>query len=115
VPKYSNIDTLSIWIGVISVSMGTNKRMALEWTQAVAAEIRAERAALHMTQIDVYTKAKMSRSTYLRIEAETRVPDVEDLAKIASAYELHLSTLIERVEARIEQMNESAKQKKKKS
>lgn len=81
--------------------MGTNSRQVGAWSDALAAQIRAERAASGMTQAELIARAGMSRSTYLRIEAGTRVPDVTDLARIAFALGLPLSTLIRRAEDRL--------------
>ena len=91
--------------------MGENKRELGAMSQAVAAQLRAERAAAGMTQAEVYTKAGMKRSTYLRIEAGTRVADVMDLAKLTQAFGVKIPTLMERAESRIEKKQSNAKRK----
>lgn len=81
--------------------MGTNGREIEVWSVAASAQIRAERAASGMTQVEVYTQANLSRSTYLRIEKGKHVPDLGELAKIAAVYGLRVPILIERIEARV--------------
>ena len=85
--------------------MGTNNREVKEWSLAVAAQVRAERAASGMTQAEVYASAEMTRSTYLRIESGARVPDIEDLAMIAPVFGLTIQTLLERAESRLNPSN----------
>lgn len=88
---------------VILSTMGTTgtARERSDWSDAVAAQIRAERAAAGKTQAQVYETAGISRSAYLRIEKGTRVVDVSQLARICAVLNLGLSTFFERVEDRL--------------
>jgi len=81
--------------------MGTNSRKRSGWSQTVAAQIRAERAASGLTQIEVYTRAGIPRSTYLRIERGTHVADTTELAKIADVLDVCMSEFFRRVENRM--------------
>jgi len=80
--------------------MGTNSREQSAWSQTVAAQIRAERAASGLPQVEVYTRAGISRSTYLRIEAGKHVVDTSELAKITRALDITMSEFFQRVENR---------------
>lgn len=80
--------------------MGT-KRASDEWSSAIAAQIRAERAALGVTQVELLTRANLPKSTYIRIETGERAPDVTQVAKIAGALGMSVSTLIQRAEERV--------------
>lgn len=80
--------------------MGTNAKEPNEWSRAVAAQVRAERAAAGLTQAEVIDRAGMARSTYLRIESGERVADVVQLDQIARALGIRLVVLIERAQER---------------
>lgn len=82
------------------MGMGDNARERSPWSDAVAAQIRAERAAAEQTQEQVYTAAGIARSTYIRLEKGTRVAGVTQLARICGALGMPLLTFMERVEAR---------------
>lgn len=69
-------------------------------TQAVADQIRAERAAARLTQREVWTRAGLTRSTYLRIEDAERDINTAQLAALAPVFGLTLTQLVERAETR---------------
>lgn len=79
--------------------MGTNAREAGgPLNQALANEIRAERARQRLTQAQVIKKSGLPRSTYVRLEAGDRVIDVQQLDKIARAFGIPMNELVERAE-----------------
>lgn len=79
-----------------------NARERSPHSQAIADQIKAERARRGLTQREVYDAIDMARMTYIRIENGARVADVTQLAKIASVFEMPLALLIQRAEAEIE-------------
>lgn len=80
--------------------VGTNAREPDDWSRAVSAQIRAERAAKDWDQPEMYHQAKMKRSTYIRTETGQRVADVSDVWSIALAVGISASALIARAEDR---------------
>ena len=80
--------------------MGTNGREQSGESRTVAAQIRAERAASDLTQLEVYTRAGIRRSTYLRIEAGSHVADTTEVARITRALGITMSEFFRRVENR---------------
>lgn len=80
--------------------MATNKRELSPWSQAVAAQIRAERAAANLTQAEMIDLTGLSRSTYIRLEKGEHVSDVSQLARICGALRMPLSEFLMRVERR---------------
>ena len=74
------------------------------WTAAIAAVLRAERAARGMTQREVYDAAGVSRSTYLRLEDGTRVADALQIIRICSVYRMPVSRFWHLVEGRFAEM-----------
>lgn len=83
------------------VSMGSNSRDRNLWSTTVAAQLRAERAAAHLTQAQVIEGSGLGRSTYLRLESGERVADTAQLAAILSVIGLPMSEFMRRVEDRI--------------
>lgn len=83
------------------MSTHDNARERSDWSEAVAAQIRAERAAAGLTQAQVYEPAGLPRSTYLRIEKGTRVADTTQLARILGVLGLRMSVFFARVEDRL--------------
>lgn len=81
----------------------TNARERSAWSDAIADEIRAERARAHLTQKDVFEAAGIPRATYLRIETGQRVADTTQLARICLALGLKVSTLTARAEDAMDQ------------
>ena len=61
--------------------MGAQRPNAV--SRALAAEIKAERAAIGLTREQVYTAGDMSRSTYARIEKGSLAVDAVQLSAIA--------------------------------
>ena len=80
--------------------MGQNTELD-GWTTAVAAVIRAERAARGMTQRQVYEAAGISRSAYLRLEDGSRVADTLQLARLCGVYRMPLSRFFHLAEDRL--------------
>lgn len=72
------------------------------WRNAIAAQIRAERAASGMTQREVIAASGIPKSTYLRLESGERRADADQLALIAAAMGVRLSTFFQRAEERLE-------------
>lgn len=79
--------------------MGTNREVN-EWSLAVAAQIRAERASARLTQAEMVKRSGLSRSTYVRIESGNRPADVSQLGRIASALGVTSSRLLALAEQR---------------
>jgi DNA-binding XRE family transcriptional regulator len=79
---------------------GMDNRERSPWSESVAAQIRAERAAASLTQDELVALSGIPRSTYIRLERGQRVADVSQLARICGALELPLSEFWQRVEAR---------------
>jgi len=80
--------------------MGTRRALD-EWSNAIAAQIRAERAAAGITQVELFSRANLPKSTYIRIETGKRAPDMTQVAKIAHALGIPVSVLIQRAEGRV--------------
>ena len=81
--------------------MEGNNRNRGAWTLAVAAQIRAERAAAGMTQQQVMDRSGLPKSTYLRMESGERVADVGQLAAFCAAVGIPVSALMQRAEDRL--------------
>ena len=75
---------------------------AARWSEAVAETIRAERAAARMTQAELARRSGLSRVTYIRYETGERIPNVAQVAQIASGLGMRLSSFLAQVEARVE-------------
>lgn len=86
----------------------TNARNRGHITSAVAAQIRAERAAAGLTQRQVMDRSGLPKSTYLRMESGERVADVGQLAAFCSAVGVPLSVLLARAEDRLERAEREA-------
>lgn len=78
-----------------------NARQPSETSRAIAAQIRAERAAANMTKDDVLKAAGISRTTYYLLESGDRTLDVTQLANICKAIGISMSDLLERATARM--------------
>lgn len=70
------------------------------WRDAVSAALRAERGARRWTQQDLYTRANMPRSTYVRLELATRSIDMDQVSDLAAALGMSASDFVRLVEAR---------------
>ena len=69
---------------------------------AVAAQIRAERAARGWTQAQVEQASGLPHSTYVRIESGSRVVNVSQLHRLARTFGIRPSVLIQRAYDRID-------------
>ncbi|MFJ2297360.1 helix-turn-helix domain-containing protein [Oerskovia paurometabola] len=79
--------------------MGTNSRIAGPWTEAIAAEIRAERARQKLSQVALAEASGVPRSTLVKLEAGSRPIDMEQLRLIADALGISQWELVQRAEA----------------
>lgn len=75
-----------------------NTRERSVWSDAVATQLRRERAGAGLTQKDVIELSGIPRSTYIRLEKGTRVADTTQLAHLCAVYKLTLSQFFQRVE-----------------
>lgn len=82
------------------LSFVDNSRERSPWSQAVAEQIRAERAVADLTQEQLAERAGIARSTYIRLETGKRVADATQLARICGALGIPQSVFWQRVEAR---------------
>lgn len=82
------------------VRMADNARERSPWSDAVAAEVRAERARMDWTQLEMVKRSGVKRSTYMRIESGVHVADASELARICGAVGISLSEFFYRVEQR---------------
>lgn len=74
---------------------------------AFAAQLRAERAAVGMSQADLAAATGVSMSAIARIETGVRVMDTSQLGKFCRALGISLSTFVIRAD---ERMREAAEQ-----
>lgn len=88
------------WMHVLLVCVDARERTL--WSEATAAQIRAERAAAGLTQIDLAKRAGMPRITYVRLETGSRVADVSQLEKLCRALDIPMSEFFRRIESRID-------------
>lgn len=72
------------------------------WSDAVAETIRAERAAAQLSQAELAHRAGIPRMSYIRYETGVRRPSLVQVAQIAQALNVPLSTFARRVEERAE-------------
>lgn len=78
-----------------------NRRERSGFSDAVAAQVRAERAAQQMTQTALVEASGVPRSTLVRIESGTRVADTTQLYRLTAALGISLSEFFRRVEDRL--------------
>lgn len=78
-----------------------NVREQSDFSGAVAAQVRAERAAHEMTQVDLAEASGIARSTLVRIEKGTRVADATQLHRIMTALGVSMTEFFQRVEERL--------------
>lgn len=81
--------------------MAENMRKPNAASKAIAAQIRAERAAAGVTREAVYEAAGISRSSYARIEKGQIVVDTAQLAAIAAVLGVPASEIMRRAEERL--------------
>ena len=92
-----------VWGGRDLLGMGTlgdNARERSSMSDSVAAQIRAERAALRVTQQQMADPSGLSRITVIRLENGDRVADTTQLARVCKAAGITLSEFFRRVEQR---------------
>ena len=83
--------------------MSENSRERSPFSEAVAAQIRAERGASGMTQRETYEHAGLPKSTYIRLEQGTRVADMTQIARLCTVWGIPTSQFFHRVEDRMAQ------------
>jgi len=91
------------------MTMGSNARKRGDYSAAIAAQLRAERAAQGLTQEQLASKAGMGRQMLMRIEKEERVADVSQVADLVAALGIGLVEFFERTEARLAQARPAAR------
>lgn len=72
-----------------------------QWSEAVAAQIRAELAASGLTQGDAAKAAGMSRATLNRLAQGSRVADVSQIHNLCGVFGLTVSEFIDRASRRL--------------
>jgi len=72
-----------------------------ELSRAVAATIRAERAAAQLTQQDLAKRSGLGYQTVMRLEKGERSPNVVQMAALCSVFGIPMSELVERAERRL--------------
>lgn len=77
-----------------------NARERSPISDAVAAQIRAERAAAGKTQAQVYEPAGIPKQTYIRIEKGVRVADITQILQVCTSLGIPLGVFMTRAEAR---------------
>jgi transcriptional regulator with XRE-family HTH domain len=88
--------------------MADNMRERSDVSRGLAAQIRAERAASGMTQEQAARAAGLAKMTYRRLESGERVVDVTQMDKLARAFGLSMTELVERATARTERFSEGS-------
>lgn len=81
--------------------MDTNSRERSAFSDAVAAQVRAERAVAQWTQAELARRAGINRISIIRIERGERVADTTQLARLAHAFGLSLVEFVQRAEQRV--------------
>lgn len=72
------------------------------WSEQTSAQVRAERAAAGMTQTELAERSGLPRMTVIRIETGKRVPDVQQIARLCTAFGLRMETFMMRVQERVD-------------
>ncbi|MBB5748591.1 helix-turn-helix domain-containing protein [Micrococcus sp. TA1] len=73
--------------------------------EATGRQIKAERAALGMTQAELAEKIGRDKQTVMRYEGAKRDIPLDDLALMASAFGISIIELLGRAEERLKQCN----------
>lgn len=68
---------------------------------AVAATLRAERAAAQLTQQELADRSGLGYQTVMRLEKGERSPNVGQLAALCAVFGMSMSDLVERAEQRL--------------
>lgn len=77
------------------------KNHAAGWNAAVAAQIRAERAAAGLTLDQLAEKSGIPKRTLIRLINAERAIDVAHLAAVAEVFDLSLAELLDRARSRV--------------
>lgn len=85
---------------MLLMDMGNNAQARNLTSEAFAATLRAERAALGLSQKDLYTAAKIPSSTYFRLESGERTMNTAQLGDICKALGMSITEFALRAEAR---------------
>ena len=94
----SHADTLS---GMTSEQAGANARKRTPEAAAFAAQLRAERAAIGMSQEELAEVSGVSHSAIARIETGVRVMDTAQLGAFCKALGISLATFAIRADERM--------------
>lgn len=78
-----------------------DSREKTPWTAAVAATVRAERAARGWTQDELVQRSGLSKSTIRRTESNDRVADISQIAKLADSFGVSLPEFFRMAEERL--------------
>lgn len=81
--------------------MDTNSRERSSFSDALAAQIRAERAAAQWSQAELSRRSGVSRVSIIRIERGERVADTTQMVRFAQAFGLPLVEFVRRAEQRV--------------
>jgi transcriptional regulator with XRE-family HTH domain len=73
--------------------------------EATGRQVKAERAALGMTQAELAEKIGKDKQTVMRYEGAKRDIPIDDLALMSRAFGISVIELLRRAEERIEQGN----------
>lgn len=80
-----------------------NNRKHTPETEALAAELRAERAAQDLTQDDLARMSGIGRQTILRIENGQRAMDTAQMADLCRALGITMTAFVMRAEERVQE------------
>lgn len=83
------------------MSMGQQPRQHSDFSRALAAQLRAERAAANLTQTEMAKRMGISRGQLIRVEAEERILDTTQLVNAARALGLTVLEFVKRSEERL--------------
>jgi transcriptional regulator with XRE-family HTH domain len=81
---------------------GRGARERTDYAAEVAAQTRMERAYSRLTIAQMVERAGIAKSTYQRLEAGERTPDLAQLQRIAAAHGLTPAQFLGRVEERLD-------------
>lgn len=90
------------WLCMVMKPKASNARQPSPLSEAIAATIRAERAAANLTKDDVLKRAGISRQTYYKLESGERVLDVSQFDAICKAIGVSMALILERAQQRLD-------------
>lgn len=79
---------------------GSNARKPTQTSQAIAAQIRAERSARNITKDEMIRQTGIGRSTYFDLERGDKPIDVSQLAAVCEVLGISLGEFMHRAEVR---------------